>query len=71
MIIFINQKEFQIFEGATVRDAVLAFDKKAHQLLLKGKLEVQDRYGHVLENDGELTAEQLITIEPTHSYEAN
>jgi len=71
MKIFINQKEFQVFEGATVKDAVLAFDKKAHQLLLKGKLAVHDRYGHVLENDGELTTDQLITIEPTHSDETH
>jgi hypothetical protein len=71
MKIFINQKEFQIFDGATVQDAVLAFDAKAHKLLLKGKLAVHDRYGYVLENDGQLTTDQLITIETTHADEAN
>jgi len=71
MIIFINQREFSLFDGATVKDAVLAFDNKAYHLLLKGKLAVHDRYGHVLENDGELAAGQLITIETTHSDETS
>jgi hypothetical protein len=71
MKIFINQKEFQIFDGATVEDAVLAFDKTAHKLLVSGKLAVHDRYGHVIENDGQLTTEQYITIETTHADETN
>ncbi|MEI6747562.1 MAG: hypothetical protein ACOYMF_10000 [Bacteroidales bacterium] len=71
MNVYINQKEIQIFDGATVRDAVLAYDKKAHEFLLKGKLAVHDRFGNLLENDGELTPNQLITIEPTHSDEIN
>jgi hypothetical protein len=71
MKIFINQKEIQVFDGATVKDAVLAYDKKAHEFLLNGKLAVHDRYGNLLENDGALTAEQQITLETTHSDETH
>jgi hypothetical protein len=69
MKIFINQKEVQVFNGATVKDAVLAYDRKAHEFLLKGKLAVHDRYGNLLESDGELNEEQQITLETTHSDE--
>ena len=69
MNVNVNQKEIQVFDGATVKDAVLAYDKKAHEFLLKGKLAVRDRFDNLLENDGELTSGQLITIEPTHSDE--
>jgi hypothetical protein len=71
MKIFINQKEIQVFDGATVKDAVLAYDKKAHEFLLNGKLAVHDRFGNLMENDGELTDEQQINIEPTHSDETH
>jgi hypothetical protein len=69
MKVYVNQKEVQVFDGATIKDAVLAYDKKAHEFLLNGKLAVHDRFGNLMENDGELTAEQLLTIEPTHSDE--
>jgi hypothetical protein len=71
MTIFINQKEIRVFAGALVKDAVLAYDKKAYEFLLSGKLVVLDRYGNLLENDGELIEGQQINIEPTHSDETH
>jgi hypothetical protein len=67
MKIYINQKETEIFAGACVKDAVLAYDITAWQLLLKGKLAAHDRYGNIVEPDGALSAGQSLTLNPKHS----
>lgn len=67
MNVFINQKKIEIFTGACVKDAVLAYDKKAWQLLLSGKLAAYDQYGNSVEPDGALSENQSLTLNPTHS----
>ena len=67
MRVYINQKEIEIFVGASVKDAVLAFDKTAWKLYLKGKLAVYDGYGNSIDPDGALTANQSLILKPTHA----
>ncbi len=66
MRVYINQKEIEIFAGACVGDAVLAFDKTAWKLYLKGKLAIYDGYGNSLDPDGALSANQSLILKPTH-----
>ena len=66
MKIYINKNEVEIFAGACVKDAILAYDKTAWQLLLKGKLTVHDHYGNSVEPDGALSVNQSLTLKPTH-----
>lgn len=66
MKVYINHKEIEIFAGACVKDAVLAYDKAAWQFLLKGKLVVYDSYENIVEPDGALSADQSLSIKPTH-----
>ena len=67
MKVYINQKEIEIFAGACVKDAVVAFDKTSCKLFLSGKLAAYDSYGNNIEPDGALTAGQSLTLKPTHS----
>lgn len=67
MKVCINKQEVETFEGACVKDAVLAYDKMAWQLLLKGKLAAYDRLGNRVEPDGALSANESLTLQPIHS----
>ena len=67
MKIYINQKEVEIFAGACVKDAILAYDKTAWLLLLKGKLAAYNRYGSRVDPDGSLSANESLILKPTHS----
>jgi len=67
MKVYINQKKIEIFAGACVKDAVLAYDKTAWHLFNKGKLAAYDLYGNSIEPDGALSPGQSLTLKPTHS----
>ena len=67
MRVYINQKEIEIFAGAYVKDAVLAFDKTTWKLFLRGKIAAYDQYGNGLGPDGALTANQSLFLKPTHA----
>lgn len=67
MRVYINQKEIEIFAGACIQDAILAFDKTAWKLFLRGRLCVYDHYGNSMEPDGALTVDQSLTLKPTHA----
>jgi hypothetical protein len=67
MKVYINQHQVEVFAGACIKDAVLAYDKSAWKLFLKGKLSVYDSYGNITEPDGALADEQFLTLKPTHS----
>lgn len=49
---FINNFEINIFKGATIRDAVLAYSKHSSKKLNSGYLAVYDRFGFLTEPDG-------------------
>jgi hypothetical protein len=52
MKIFVNNKEFTLFAGAKVKDAVLIFDRKILREI--ASYEVLDKYGYQTDIDGAL-----------------
>jgi hypothetical protein len=54
MIVFINDRKLEVFEGAHLQDAVLAYSKSAYQLLLKGEICLKDERGNGMDSDGRL-----------------
>jgi hypothetical protein len=52
MKIFVNNKEFILFRGAKVKDAVLIFDRKILREI--SLYEVLDKYGNQTDIDGAL-----------------
>ncbi|MDP4280988.1 MAG: hypothetical protein Q8867_02455 [Bacteroidota bacterium] len=64
MVIFVNNQEIRIFEGAKVRDAVLAYSREIYSALIKGKIRIVDRFGNNTDPDGTLSPNQSIFIIP-------
>jgi hypothetical protein len=52
MKIFVNNKEFRLFRGAKVKDAVLIFDRKILREI--SLYEILDKYGNQTDIDGAL-----------------
>jgi hypothetical protein len=52
MKVFVNGKEIQIFQGATVKDIILSYSEKSYKRLKGGFLGVYDRFGFLTEPDG-------------------
>jgi hypothetical protein len=67
MKVFINTKEIRIFQGARIRDAVLACSPRLLHMVLAGKLTVHDRFGNLTELDGPLTEGQRLTLRRVQS----
>jgi hypothetical protein len=62
VIIFINNKEINIFKGARVCDAVLAYSKSYYNMLIKETLRVMDQHGNIIAEDAPLEEGQAISI---------
>ena len=62
MIVFINDKELEIFMGARVQDAILAYSQKSFNLVQQGKMAIFDRFGNLTDLDGSLTNGQRLTL---------
>ena len=62
MKIYINNKELRVFQGARIRDAILACSPRLLHLVLAGKLAVHDRFGNRTELDGPLIEGQRLTL---------
>jgi len=60
--IFINDREIEIFRGATVLEAIHRYSERACRMVLNGTLLVIDRFGNLTEADGELTEGQKIHL---------
>jgi hypothetical protein len=52
MKVFLNHKEITIFQGAVVKDIVMAYSETSYKRLKNGYLSVYDRYGFLTEPDG-------------------
>jgi hypothetical protein len=52
MKVFVNHKEFTLFQGAKVKDAVLIFDKRILREI--SRYEILDKYGNQTDVDGAL-----------------
>ena len=61
--VIINNQDVTIFNGARVRDAVLAYSKESYKLLRASKLTVRDRHGNITEADGSLSEGQIIFLQ--------
>jgi hypothetical protein len=66
MKVFINTEVVQIFEGATLGDAIRAYSKEAWQKLMNGTLTVSDRFGNQTLPDGELKEGDRFTLTENH-----
>ncbi|MDR1984896.1 MAG: hypothetical protein LBQ28_08740 [Prevotellaceae bacterium] len=62
MKIFINGKEIEIFDGATIESAVRKFDKSVLSEIKNGKSEVCDQYGNHVALSGPLHENSQIII---------
>jgi hypothetical protein len=62
MIIYINKYKVEVFTGARVKDAVLAYSRKSYTMMLKEKLLAFDRFGNQTDADGPLIEGQKLTL---------
>jgi hypothetical protein len=60
MKVFVNDKEFILFRGAKVKDAVLSFDKRILREI--SQYEILDKYGNQTDIDGALQEESQLFI---------
>jgi hypothetical protein len=60
MKVFVNDKEFILFQGAKVKDAVLSFDKRILREI--SQYEIIDKYGNQTDIDGALQEESQLFI---------
>jgi hypothetical protein len=58
MNIFINEKKISVFNGATLKDAVLSYSTQAFKMVKNGYLGIYDRFGFLTEPDGPVTEGQ-------------
>lgn len=62
MKVFINKKELEIFMGARVQDALLAYSQRSFNLVKQGKMAIFDRFGNLTDLDGSLANGQHLTL---------
>jgi hypothetical protein len=62
MIVYINNTEINIFKGARIRDAILAYSLHTLKMVQTGKLSIFDRFGNLTEPDGPLIEGQRLTL---------
>lgn len=62
MIIYINNNKVEVFSGARVKDAVLAYSRKSYTMMLNEKLLAFDRFGNLTDTDGPLIEGQKLTL---------
>ncbi len=63
MIVFLNDRQVEIFEGARVKDAVLKFAKEKYRSSLSGETIVTDKYDNPVDPDGELSDDQRLYLQ--------
>ena len=62
MIVYINKSKIDIFQGARVKDAILAYSRRSYQLFMRERLIALDRFGNLTDAEGALVNEQMITL---------
>lgn len=62
MTVYINNHKVVVFNGARVKDAVLAYSAESHSLMLHNKLLAFDRFGNQTDDDGPLTEGQILIL---------
>lgn len=55
MRVWVNDKEIDVFEGATVKDALMTFSMDVYLAVEKGERQVTDKNGNGLGLNGELS----------------
>ena len=65
MKVTINDTEISIFQGARIRDALLAYSPRSLRMVIAGTLSVIDRFGNLTEPDGPITEGQQLTLKRT------
>lgn len=63
MIVRVNNCRIRIFHGATVGDALLRYAvRNGLELSIVPSLQVNDRWGHLLDHEAPLSNKQIIKI---------
>lgn len=65
MTVQINDKEIEIFTGATVKDVLLKYSKEKYQLALCGKAIIVDKNNNPVELNGEVSEGQRLYLVDT------
>jgi hypothetical protein len=69
MKVYMNKKEIDIFQGATLWDVLLAYSKHSFKMATNGYLAVYDRFGFLTELDGPAMESQhfFLKVAPKNS----
>ncbi|MBK7212346.1 MAG: hypothetical protein IPH88_03400 [Bacteroidales bacterium] len=65
MLVYLDQKEIQVFRGARLMDALLAFSPKLFDKVVNGDCLILDRFGNITELDGPLREGQKLFTQKT------
>ena len=63
MIVFLNDRQLEMFEGARVKDAVLKYSKEKYHSTRSGKTIVADKYNNPVDPEGELSHDQRLYLQ--------
>lgn len=64
MIVIVNGKKIEIFDGAKVEHAIRKFAPATLKAVKRGLLYVTDSFGNTIALDGSLTDNETIHIQP-------
>ena len=62
MIITINDREIELFDGALVKNVLLKYSPDEHKAVLSGEKKIVDKNGNPVDLDGELSAGAVLNI---------
>lgn len=68
MIVYLNDRQLEIFEGARVKDAVLKFAKEKYRAVNAGETIVMDKHNNPVEPDGELSDDQRLYLQTNKEF---
>ena len=68
MIVFLNDRQLELFEGARVKDAVLNYSKEEYRSTRAGETIVTDKYENAIDPEGELSDDQRLYLKKNKEY---
>jgi len=68
VIVFLNDRQLEIFEGARVKDAVLKYSKEKYRSTRSGETVVTDKYDNTVDPEGELADDQRLYLKKKRSF---
>lgn len=68
MIVFLNDRQLELFEGARVKDAVLKYSKEKYRSTRAGETVVTDKYDNEIDPEGELSDDQRLYLKKNKEF---